>query len=73
MCSLWRENYSKDTPSLSYKIAYFHFLTTLLPSISLPFLSSINKKDGGFCIAFAKKEYICRKKTKLTQQRDFAF
>ena len=43
------------------------------PSISLPFLSSINKKDGGFCIAFAKKEYICRKKTKLTQQRDFAF
>lgn len=24
MCSLWRENYSKDTPSLSYKIAYFH-------------------------------------------------
>ena len=44
MCSLWRENYSKDIPSLSYKIAYFHSLTTLLPSISLPFLPSIHKK-----------------------------
>lgn len=44
MCSLWRENYSKDIPSLSYKIAYFHSFTTLLPSISLPFLPSIHKK-----------------------------
>lgn len=44
MYSLWRENYSKDTPSLFYKIAYFHPFTTLLPSISLPFLPSNHKK-----------------------------
>jgi hypothetical protein len=54
MCSLWRENYSKDTPSLSYKIAYFHFLTTLLPSIFLPFLASNHKKDGVFALLSPK-------------------
>ena len=55
MCSLWRENYSKDIPSLSYKIAYFHSLTTLLPSISLPFLPSIHKKMEAFALLLQKK------------------
>lgn len=54
MCSLWRENYSKDIPSLSYKIAYFHSFTTLLPSISLPFLPSNHKKMEVFALLSPK-------------------
>ena len=64
MCSLWRENYSKDIPSLSYKIAYFHSLTTLLPSISLPFLPSIHKKNGVFALLSSKSSiFVGRKRS----------
>ena len=42
------------------------------PPSHFPFSPQFIKK-WSFCITFLKKQYICRKKTKLTQQRDFAF
>jgi hypothetical protein len=64
MCSLWRENYSKDIPSLSYKIAYFHSLTTLLPSIFFPFLSSNHKKEEFFALLSPKSSiFVGRKRS----------
>lgn len=62
MYSLWRENYSKDIPSLSYKIAYFYPFTTLSPSISLPFLSSIHKKMEVFALLSQKSSIFVGKK-----------
>lgn len=64
MCSLWRENYSKYTPSLSYKIAYFYPFTTLLPSIFLPFLPSNHKKMEIFALLSPKSSiFVGRKRS----------
>lgn len=51
MYSLWRENYSKYTQSLSYKIAYFHSLTHpfALHLSSLSLLKIIKKKSFLHC------------------------
>ena len=54
MCSLWRENYSKDIPSLSYKIAYFHALTTLFPPFHFPFSPQFIKKMEVFALLSPK-------------------
>lgn len=55
MYSLWRENYSKYTQSLSYKIAYFHALTTLFPPFHFPFSPQFIKKMEAFALLLQKK------------------
>lgn len=54
MCSLWRENYSKDTHRFLIKLLISILSPTLLPSISLSFLSSIHKKEEVFALLSPK-------------------
>ena len=62
MCSLWRENYSKDTPSLSYKIVYFYALTTLFPPSHFPFSPQLIKKMEAFALLLQKKSIFVERK-----------
>ena len=64
MYSLWRENYSKYTQSLSYKIAYFHALTTLFPPFLFPFSPQNHKKKEFFALLSPKSSiFVGRKRS----------
>ena len=62
MCSLWRENYSKDTHRFLIKLLISMLSPTLLPSISLPFLPLNHKKMEVFALLLQKKSIFVERK-----------
>lgn len=64
MCSLWRENYSKDTHRFLIKLLISILSPTLLPSISLSFLPSNHKKMEAFALLSPKSSiFVGRKRS----------